>query len=282
MAFWNQTLSIGPLALPLLFLLLFGTYGVFAVLTLNFPSSHRKALSSLLSIGLVGGYLFSRLVLLVASWETVAANPILILMNIGNSWAWGLGIVLGIPLGLLLDREKVDWQPYGLSLAFKSGVSLLVGILIFVGMPLFFPEPESRTLPPLASLNGEDYSLTQGPYETVVLNFWASWCGPCEIEIPEIKAYLDRNPQDIPRFLGVNATSTEKMVQDVQDFVSRLEIPFPVLLDEKSDWQEEFRITSLPTSLLINRQGQVLNRKVGILSQDTLDSWMKFQPESDD
>jgi thiol-disulfide isomerase/thioredoxin len=279
MAFWNQTLQLGPLALPLLFLLGFGTYGLFALLTLDLPKAKRRELTNLFSVGLMGGYLLSRIVLIIGSFSTIISNPLLLLMNIGAPWAWGLGLILTAFLSLFLAKDPVDWKPQGLMLGVKAAIALGLGGAVFFSLPFLFPEPESRSLPPIATLQGDEYRLEDSPSETLVLNFWASWCGPCEIEIPEIKAYLSQNPGDRPRFLGVNATTTEKSLEDVTDFVDRLGIGFPILLDKKGAWQEVYGVQSLPTSLLINRRGQVLNRKVGILDQNTLSAWMNTQGE---
>ena len=99
-----------------------------------------------------------------------------------------------------------------------------------------------------------------------MLNFWASWCGPCRQEMPQ----LEKLHRDLSRaglvLLGVNSESE----RDARNFVRRNGYTFPTLLDSGNQVGSQFRVTAIPTSVVIDREGRVASYLVGLHSEKTL------------
>jgi peroxiredoxin len=106
----------------------------------------------------------------------------------------------------------------------------------------------------LPSLSGQDVGLEAFKGDVVLLNFWASWCEPCQEELPAFQAfhqgYYDRGFQVV----GINV---DKKRQNAQKFVDLFHLSFTVLLDPASETIRQYRGRSMPISYLIDRKGQV-------------------------
>lgn len=139
---------------------------------------------------------------------------------------------------------------------------------------------------PLADLklvdqNGEEHSLDEYRGKTVFLNFWATWCGPCQREIPDIEAlYKDRgeNEGDLV-VLGVANPKTDShpnnsdvSVDEVKAFIDEQGITYPVLMDTEGALFGAYRIMSFPTTFMIDKDGNVYGYLSGMLTSDMMDS----------
>lgn len=112
----------------------------------------------------------------------------------------------------------------------------------------------------LRTLDGEPVRSADFTGKVVVLNFWATWCGPCKEEMPA----LDRLRR---RFAGRDVllltVTTDHQRDGIQAFMQRLGLGLPVLLDEDKDVSDRFMVRGLPTTLLIGKDGKVAGRAVG-------------------
>ena len=139
---------------------------------------------------------------------------------------------------------------------------------------------------PLADLklvdqNGEEHSLDEYRGKTVFLNFWATWCGPCQREIPDIeKPYRDRgeNEGDLV-VLGVANPKTDSRPNnsdvseaDVKAFIDERGIAYPVLMDTTGEMFSGYRIRSFPTTFMIDKDGNIFGYISGMLTPDMMDS----------
>ncbi len=119
----------------------------------------------------------------------------------------------------------------------------------------------------LTTFAGQRLSLSDLKGQAVVLNFWASWCAPCRTEMPSFetayRAYRDRGVV----FVGL-------AVQDDPDaahaFVQELGITYPTGLDEGNQAAVRYRVTGLPTTVFIARDGTVVRRWTGTLTEQQL------------
>lgn len=139
---------------------------------------------------------------------------------------------------------------------------------------------------PLADLklvdqNGEEHSLDEYRGKTVFLNFWATWCGPCQREIPDIEAlYKDRgeNEGDLV-VLGVANPKTDShpnnndvTVDEVKAFIDEHDITYPVLMDTEGTMFSGYRIMSFPTTFMIDKDGNIFGYASGMLTSDMMNS----------
>jgi cytochrome c biogenesis protein CcmG/thiol:disulfide interchange protein DsbE len=111
----------------------------------------------------------------------------------------------------------------------------------------------------LSSLDGHSIASVGGHRDKpVIVNFWASWCGPCEAEVPDLKTIYAKYGGKID-FYAVNATQYDTL-RGAKDFVKELQIPFPVLIDAKTKAGDSYKVHNYPTSFIIDRDGIIQAR----------------------
>jgi len=112
----------------------------------------------------------------------------------------------------------------------------------------------------LKDMNDKPVSLSSLKGNVVVVSFWATWCPPCRDEMPSLNR-LYRDSRD--RGLAVVAVSTDRGASPVKDFLGRNPVNFPVLLDSGNKVARQFRVFSLPTTFLLDRNRAIIQRYIG-------------------
>jgi cytochrome c biogenesis protein CcmG/thiol:disulfide interchange protein DsbE len=128
---------------------------------------------------------------------------------------------------------------------------------------------EGSAAPPirLTTLEGEDVSLSDYLGKLVVLNFWATWCGPCREEMPLFEQAQQHYGSDNIVVLAVNVREGSGTVRP---FVERFALTYPILLDERGSVARRYRVRSFPTTYFIGRDGTVEGRRVGAYTHRVL------------
>lgn len=129
--------------------------------------------------------------------------------------------------------------------------------------------------------HGEEHSLDEYRGKTIFLNFFATWCGPCKMEIPDIeKLYTDNggNAEDLV-VLGVANPKTDEhpnnndvTVDEVKAFIDEQGITYPVLMDTSGTMFSGYRIMSFPTTFMIDKDGNLFGYVSGMLTSDMMSS----------
>jgi len=124
----------------------------------------------------------------------------------------------------------------------------------------------------LPDLNGEMHSVGEHRGEAVIVNFWATWCPPCRIEMPILQQAFERYSDQGFVVLAVNLIESDDRGL-IAPFRDELGLTFPILLDEES-WVAGglYRVLGIPTSVFIDRGGIVREIYVGALPLDDLES----------
>jgi thiol-disulfide isomerase/thioredoxin len=104
----------------------------------------------------------------------------------------------------------------------------------------------------------------------VLVNFWATWCDPCRVEMPDLQRRADRWPDRLS-VLGVDFDEPEA---DVRAFQQDLGLTFPLLLDPGAGVQEKYRIIGYPTTVFVDEGGIVRVRHTGLMSPEQLDEYL--------
>ena len=127
------------------------------------------------------------------------------------------------------------------------------------------PLPEvGHPAPPfqLQDLSGRLTSLADLSGKVVMLNFWATWCGPCRIEMPEIQRLHERGMPDLA-IVAVNMTDTERSPEWVAAFLQYFRFTFPVLLDRDGSVTNRYGIFAIPTTFFISPDGVIRVKHAG-------------------
>lgn len=105
----------------------------------------------------------------------------------------------------------------------------------------------------LTTLLGENVKLTDYKGKKVILNFWASWCGPCKVEMPHLQNYYKNNKDaENVEIIAVNMTSEERGGQkSIEKFVKEYGLTFPILLDNNGKVMDMYNIITIPTTYVI-------------------------------
>lgn len=123
----------------------------------------------------------------------------------------------------------------------------------------------NKTLPSidfeLKNLNGESEKLSDYKGKVVFLNFWATWCGPCQSEMPAMeKVYNELKDKDFV-ILAVDLSEDK---DTVRAFIEERNLTFPVLLDKDGQVGAMYDARSIPATYVISRDGNILGRAVGV------------------
>ena len=113
----------------------------------------------------------------------------------------------------------------------------------------------------LKNLDGKEINLNQFRGKHVLINFWATWCGPCKIEMPSLEALYERFKD---RNFVLLAISNDMFGANiVKPFVKAHKINFTVLLDQRLKVSNAFGVVSLPTTFMIDPQGKIIGALFG-------------------
>jgi len=127
------------------------------------------------------------------------------------------------------------------------------------------PGPEVGHLAPdftLRALTGEAVRLSAfRGQKAVLINFWATWCAPCRLEMPTMEKAYQRYKGKGLEILAVNVDAGPK--NGVKNFTEELGLTFPALLDPKMEVLHLYRLAAIPASFLIDRHGIIQFRELG-------------------
>ncbi|MCZ8513698.1 TlpA disulfide reductase family protein [Paenibacillus filicis] len=122
----------------------------------------------------------------------------------------------------------------------------------------------------LQSLEGKKVKLSDYRGKKILVNFWATWCPPCRVEMPEIEKFYEEFKSKDVVVLAINLTQTEKSADDVPKFVHDYGLTFPVALDEKGNVIENYKVVAYPTSYIIDSQGIIQDKYQGAINYDIM------------
>ena len=182
--------------------------------------------------------------------------------------AAGMLLVL---VGLLIFTDKLSWVSSRLT--FLNPEALLVSEVQEAGVPV-----ASEALPvrngygdynfTLTTVDGDSVSLSDYEGKVVLVNFWATWCGPCIIETPALVRMYHKYKHQGFAVIGVALQSDE---DGVRDFVQKYNIPYAIGRDSSDEIGLRYQVFALPSSFLFSPDGAVQRAFTGYVAEDVLD-----------
>jgi peroxiredoxin len=156
--------------------------------------------------------------------------------------------------GLAVFTVWISWKAKALERSLHSGVE--------VSELLHKPAPDLA----LKTLDGRAVSLADfRGKQNVVVSFWASWCGPCRVEIPELSAFYKQNHKTGADFEFV-AVSVDDDRAAAEEYAATAKMPFPVLLDSANKVADAYGVDAIPQLFVIDKTGTVTYSMVGYTS----------------
>ena len=189
--------------------------------------------------------------------------------------------------------KKVQAKEKGMKLAMKIGAVILLCFgcyMIYQGATTLKPvanneqhSDEEMTMEEIIEmvcsyevedLNGTKVSLNDVKGKYIFLNFWATWCPPCQSEMPELQALYDKYQNEDVAVITISMPDSKQSVEDIKGYIEQEGYRFPVWIDD-GFFSVQFNVTSLPTSYVILKDGTPYGYVSGALDLEMMENMIQ-------
>jgi len=170
----------------------------------------------------------------------------------------GMGVGALFVSGLVLATNSFSQPEDGMSEEVDSGDSPHVNA----------PAPDFE----LENLTGAIKHLSDFQGKVIVLNFWATWCGPCTLEMPFFQEVYESYGSEI----AVLAVNNQESVDKVSPFVEELGLTYEILMDNDGGIATQYQVLGFPTTYFIDPNGIIKFLHVGVLTKEQLDGYLNL------
>lgn len=195
-------------------------------------------------------------------WRTVGLPLASVAVIISAIWLLDRGLQLPISLGG--DSENVSFSDTAVG---TNGERLRLGANPGLQAEIGSPAPGFA----LMDTNGGTVQLRDFAGQMVLINFWATWCVPCRTEMPDLENAF--REYELNGFVVVGVNLQESAIA-ASDFAKKYDLSFPVLLDSDGSVARAYRLSGLPESWVVGRDGILVQRKIGAFTRNELQMFL--------
>ena len=161
-------------------------------------------------------------------------------------------------------------------------IAMVVSLMLVIGInltrkqpPPAGPEGRGEVAPEFAlqSIDGKTVRLSDFRGKAVLLNFWATWCAPCKIEMPWFVELQKQYGSQGFQIVGV--AMDDASASDIKDFAQEMGVNYPVLIGKESVGDAYGGVQFLPENFYIDRNGRVVNRAFGLKGRGEIEDEIK-------
>ena len=145
----------------------------------------------------------------------------------------------------------------------------LPALLLLLTLPLLAQAVDM----PLTTVNGSKTNLDHYQGKWLVVNYWATWCPPCIVEMPELQSFHDENVDNNAMVVGINAENVSQ--QRLRTFLDDYFITYPNFVSGPTQQSELGLIPGLPTTFLVTPEGEIVARQVGPVTREMIEQFIK-------
>lgn len=169
----------------------------------------------------------------------------------------------------MTTQDPAPWAVRVRGWAREWGLTLLIGVVLFHVVGQLRAPDLPDTAPDFTAelLDGGTISLSDLHGQPAILNFWAPWCGPCRVEVPELRKYADAHPS-----VHVLGLATDGSPGELKATREKLGMTYPVAR-ASSETTAAYGVSILPTTVVLDADGRVAATHAGILTRPQL-AWM--------
>jgi peroxiredoxin len=163
------------------------------------------------------------------------------------------------------------------------GVAMVVALMLVFGLKVARRSAQPRSTAQmqngaapdftLQSLDGKTMRLSDFRGKPVVLNFWATWCGPCKIEMPWFVDFQKQYGQAGVQFLGV--AMDDASTKDIAEFAQSMKVNYPILIGKESVGDAYGGVQFLPETFYIDRNGKIVDKAFGLKGRGEIEDEIK-------
>lgn len=124
----------------------------------------------------------------------------------------------------------------------------------------------------LTDMNGKQHKLSEYRGRGVFLNFWGTWCKPCEYEMPYIEKQYQVYKNQGVEVLAINVGESDYAVNN---FAVKYHLSFPIMIDKGQEVQIAYQVNPLPVTFLIDKEGKVVDMTTGSLTEASVQQYME-------
>lgn len=208
-------------------------------------------------------------VLIILAWKKYSFLWVIQWLLLLWQYAWTDSIVISFSLFFLLivfNKSTVQRKQF-FALAL---IVMLIGFLLNDIQLKQKKEVKEYVDIALETTAGEMYDLKKRDNSYTVVNFFATWCPPCKAEMPHLQAFANDLPQGV-ELIGVNLTARDNGQEALDEFLDEYKVTYPILLDQEDRVGKSYQVITIPTTVILDKDGQEIERIVGPVSQSSLE-----------